>query len=225
MKVYHGSYTKIDLIDLSQCQLNRDFGKGFYVTKFRLQAEGWAIRKGKKQNNNGAVTEFEFSDTPLTAQFCKIKRFDTYNEEWLDFVVLNRNDRLPQPAHDYDIVEGPVADDKIQNRINDYLSGIVSREDFLRELIHDEENHQICFCTLASLQFIKRTEKVNVSKLARIGESLLEKLMLDNQIDEVKATDLFYNSETFTRLADESAELYLSPWQEIYEMLKKELNL
>ncbi|MDR1155240.1 MAG: DUF3990 domain-containing protein [Bacteroidales bacterium] len=28
-------------------------------------------------------------------------------EEWLDFVVMNRNRNLPVPAHDYDIVEGP----------------------------------------------------------------------------------------------------------------------
>jgi len=53
--------------------------------------------------------------------YIEIKQFETYNDEWLDFVVLNRNDKNPIPAHDYDIVEGPVADDKIQNRIVDYL--------------------------------------------------------------------------------------------------------
>jgi hypothetical protein len=57
-----------------------------------------------------------------------------------------------------------------------------------------------------------------------IGEPLVEKLMLDNQIDEIKAADLFYNSHTFTRLADETTELYKKNWAEIYEMLKKELN-
>ena len=36
MEVYHGSYGKIDKIDLPKGQLNRDFGQGFYVTKFRL---------------------------------------------------------------------------------------------------------------------------------------------------------------------------------------------
>jgi hypothetical protein len=49
--------------------------------------------------------------------------------------------------------------------------------------------------------------------------------MLDNRIDEVKATDLFYNSETFARLADESAGYYKKSWTEIYEMLKKELKM
>jgi hypothetical protein len=34
---------------------------------------------------------------------------------------------------------------------------------------------------------------------------------------------MFYNSETFAQLADESTEFYKKPWQEIYEMLKQEL--
>jgi hypothetical protein len=48
--------------------------------------------------------------------------------------------------------------------------------------------------------------------------------MLDNQIDEIKAADLFYNSDTFAQLEDENSKLNLKPWQEIYEMLKKELK-
>jgi len=33
MKVYHGSYTAIDEIDLNRCEVGKDFGQGFYVTK------------------------------------------------------------------------------------------------------------------------------------------------------------------------------------------------
>ena len=54
---------------------------------------------------------------------------------------------------------------------------------------------------------------------------LVEQLMLDNQIDETQAADLFYNSETFAQLADESTVLYKKSNQEIYEMLKKELKM
>jgi len=42
MQVFHGSYTEIESVDLSKCQANKDFGRGFYVTKFRKQAEEWA---------------------------------------------------------------------------------------------------------------------------------------------------------------------------------------
>ena len=44
-----------------------------------------------------------------------------------------------------------------------------------------------------------------------------------NQIDETQATDLFYNSETFGKLADENTGFHLKSWQEIYEILKKEI--
>ena len=32
MRVYHGSYTQIEEIDLAKCEIGKDFGQGFYVT-------------------------------------------------------------------------------------------------------------------------------------------------------------------------------------------------
>jgi hypothetical protein len=55
MIVYHGSYTEIDTIDLSKGELQRDFGRGFYVTKLREQAEYWANRKGNFNKTNGCI--------------------------------------------------------------------------------------------------------------------------------------------------------------------------
>ena len=62
MKVYHGSYTEIDVIDLSFCEMGKDFGQGFYVTNLREQAEIWANKKGKRKRKNGVVTEFEYNE-------------------------------------------------------------------------------------------------------------------------------------------------------------------
>jgi hypothetical protein len=153
-----------------------------------------------------------------------MKRFEAYDEAWLDFVVMNRNQDIPEPAHDYDIVEGPVADDKVQNRIDSYLKGKISKADFLEELAYHEETHQICFCTLVSLQTIERIDDTPVWEIETIGESLLEALMLDRNIDEATAADLFYTSGTFARLADTSSALYQQPWTEIYQLLLQELN-
>ena len=111
MKVYHGSYTLIEEIDLSKSISNKDFGKGFYVTKFLKHAQLWAKVIGRKHKTEGFVTEFTFYDTEFTERLCKVKHFDGYNEEWLDFVVVCRNPF--GKIHDYDIVEGPVADDKV----------------------------------------------------------------------------------------------------------------
>ena len=121
MEVYHGSCAKIDKIDLSKGQLNRDFGQGFYVTKFRKHAESWAEIIGGKNGTQGFVTEFTYYDTAFTERLCKVKHFEKYDEEWLDFIVLNRNPFSSTPAHDYDIVEGPVADDKVQYRLTKFL--------------------------------------------------------------------------------------------------------
>ena len=60
MRVYHGSYTQIDEIDLSKCEIGKDFGQGFYVTKIKGQAQFWAERKGLDNDTQGYVTEFEF---------------------------------------------------------------------------------------------------------------------------------------------------------------------
>jgi hypothetical protein len=73
MNVYHGSYTKIEEIDLSKALPSKDFGKGFYVTKYREHAEGWAKVIGRKHKTEGFVTEFVFYDTEFTERLCKVK--------------------------------------------------------------------------------------------------------------------------------------------------------
>ena len=223
MKLYHGSYTKIKEIDLLKCLPNKDFGQGFYVTKYQEHAEEWAIKMANKhKKEEGFVTEFDYTESDFARRICKIKHFDAYNDEWLDFVVMNRDETLPQPAHDFDIVEGPVADDKIQRRLQKFLAGKITRENFMTDLSKHAPTHQICFCTVASLQLLKHSplNEINLD-IIDINEQIIEQLMLDKQIDEIQATDIFYNSDTFMQLADENTKLYLKSWQEIYEMLKK----
>jgi len=226
MRVYHGSDTLIAVIDLQKCKPNRDFGRGFYVTKLRSQAESMAVRITKRSKQIPVVTEYEFDEYAYEDNDLKVLRFDSYDENWLDFVVLNRNTDKRKQAHDYDIIEGPVADDKITRNITKYLQQKISREDFLEMLKHSEPNHQICFCTVNSLQMLNYIENIKdiEYEISEISEPLLEQLVLDFSIDEEKAADLFYSSETFGKLADEITKLYKRSWTEIYEMLKTELK-
>ncbi|MDR0874243.1 MAG: DUF3990 domain-containing protein [Prevotellaceae bacterium] len=226
MQVYHGSYTPIEDIDLSKCQLNKDFGQGFYVTKYRAQAESWAEISGKNHDNEGFVTEFTYYDTAFTENLYKVKHFEAYNDEWLDFVIMNRNPFSPNPAHDYDIVEGPVVDDKVQRRITRYLDGEMTREEFFRQLTkYPEPTHQICFCTQRSLLVLKKTgSRKDIFNIEDIGEKILEQLILDFDIDEDKATDMFFSSATFEQLSDKKTDFYQKSWQEIYDTLKDELK-
>ena len=225
MKVYHGSYTEINKIDLSKCEPRKDFGQGFYVTKFYEQALIWANRKGRDKHTKGVITEFTFFESAFDDKYYKTLRFNTYTEDCLDFIALNRNFLTPLPAHDFDIVEGPVANDKITTRIDAYIRNEVSKEDFLQELKYDAPSHQICFCTVKSLLMLEQIDFRGITAIERISENIVEKLVFDHNISALEATDLFYNSGIYVKLSKIKNDFCFKPWQEIYEMLKKELKL
>ena len=69
-------------------------------------------------------------------------------EEWLDFIVNCRNGI----EHNYDIVEGPMADDQIWNFIEGFLEGNISRKAFWELVKFNYPTHQICFNTEKSLK-------------------------------------------------------------------------
>jgi len=221
MKVYHGSSLKIDTIDLSKCHPQKDFGQGFYVTKIQEQAEFWAIRKGKANKTKGYVTEFEFNEYAYEDEEIRTLRFEDYNEAWLDFVVFNRS--KASSKHEYDIIEGPVAEDDITQRIDAYLEGAVSKTDFLEELKFHRPKHQIAFCTIESLQMLEHISKKKY--IGNIDDAITQTIVIDYNMKEEKALDIYFESKTYAKLIDESTLLYLKPWTEIYDLLRKELKL
>ncbi|MDR2887055.1 MAG: DUF3990 domain-containing protein [Bacteroidales bacterium] len=223
MKVYHGSDTLIEEIDLDKSKYGRDFGRGFYVTSLPEQAKTMAERVARWNKTKPAVTEFEFDEFALIDNEMKILKFDGYNDEWLDFVVLNRKNREKQPAHDYDIVEGPVANDRITTRVDDFIAGLISREHFLNDLVYNP-SHQICFCTVQSLQALVLPKQSIYSAVFHIGDEVMQSLMANYDLTETEAADVYYTSATYASLACETTALYQKPWQEIYEMLKMELS-
>ncbi|MDR1160757.1 MAG: DUF3990 domain-containing protein [Tannerellaceae bacterium] len=225
MKVYYGSYTLIEKIDLAKCQPGRDFGRGFYITKIRSQAEYWAKRIGDKNNMKGVVTEFKFMEYAFDYEKLNTLRFDHYCEEWLDFILLNRTNTSLKQVHGYDIVEGPVADDQVTRRIFAFLNGTVSKADFLEELKFFRYTHQIALCTVGALQMIER--KVDKSELIidDIDEAITGALVIDYRMTEEKALDVYLESGIYKTLIDESTGLYQKPWTEVYQLLLQELKL
>jgi hypothetical protein len=155
MKLFHGSNQCFDEILLSKSKDRRDFGKGFYTTTLAEQAESWA---GNLQLRFGGIKylyQFEF----LSGEGLKIKQFDGLNEEWLEFIRLNRTAK--GTPHHFDIVQGPVANDDTIETIFAYIRGLYSVEEALRRLQYRKANDQISFHTeiaLHRLTLIKRTE-------------------------------------------------------------------
>ncbi|MDR1342437.1 MAG: DUF3990 domain-containing protein [Prevotellaceae bacterium] len=223
MQVFHGSYTEIFDVDFAKSQSNKDFGKGFYVTKFRNHAETWATNVARRYHKTPFVTEFIFYERAYEDERYKVLRFSDYCEAWFDFIILNRNPETTAQKHDYDIIEGPIADDKIQNRIIDFFDGLITKADFLNELKYHEETHQLCFCTVNSLQMLKKIDTKYSSCVVRISEQVIESLISDLSIDEAAAADIFYTSNAYVRLSDPTAGIYKNDWTEIYKVLKKEM--
>ena len=108
MEIYHGSTVIVEKPEIRKEKYTKDFYFGFYCTLLEKQAKRWATRFG-----NGIVNVYDYqADDSLN-----ILKFDEMSEEWLDFVVACRNGT----PHDYDIVEGPMADDTIWNYIEDFM--------------------------------------------------------------------------------------------------------
>lgn len=57
--------------------------------------------------------------------------------------------------HEYDIVEGPMADDTIYNYVEDYLDGKISKDDFLQLAKFKHPTHQISFHTIKALSCLE----------------------------------------------------------------------
>ena len=58
-------------------------------------------------------------------QKLKTKRFEDYSEEWATFVLMNRNNQNDNSLHDYDIVIGPIANDKVGAQLWKYETRII----------------------------------------------------------------------------------------------------
>lgn len=81
-------------------------------------------------------------------------------EEWLDFITACR----VGTTHDYDIVEGPMADDTIFNYVQNFVDGKISRETFWELAKFKKPAHQISFHTtkaLAILNYLKGYEVID----------------------------------------------------------------
>ena len=114
------------------------------MTKIESQAKDWAIiiasRKGRE--TKAVVNVYHFNIESAEADNVRIKRFDTYNIEWLNYVVDCRKGK--DISLDYDIVEGGVANDNVIDTVEDYEKGIITAEQALGQLRYKKVNHQIC---------------------------------------------------------------------------------
>ena len=112
MILYHGTNVEFEKIDLQKSKPNKDFGRGFYLSPFFEQAKDMAETKVEQlEYGNPIVFQYEVKEEDMAD--LRILRFDSYSEEWAKFILANRNNKSEKAVHDYDIVIGPIADDKV----------------------------------------------------------------------------------------------------------------
>ena len=112
MRLYHGTNIMFDEIDLHKSKPNKDFGQGFYLSPDFEQALKMAkIKTEQQQEGTPIVMEFEVDEAEIKERHTL--HFDDYSKQWAEFILANRNNPTPLLIHDYDIVIGPIANDRV----------------------------------------------------------------------------------------------------------------
>ena len=142
LTLYHGNNVKVENPEILVMGFYKDFGYGFYCTSFEKQAQKWALTK----RGDSVVSVYSFQKD----ESLKTLSFPEMTEDWLDFVINCRQGI----QHDYDIVEGPMADDQIWDYVEDLMDGTITREAFWVLAKFKHPTHQIVFCTQKALKTI-----------------------------------------------------------------------
>ena len=141
--LYHGSNIKVEKPEILVMGFYKDFGYGFYCTNLEKQARKWALTK----RGDSIVSVYRFCKN----ETLKTLSFPEMSEAWLDFVIDCRRGI----KHDFDIVEGPMADDQIWDYVEDLMDGTITKEAFWVLAKFKHPTHQIVFCTPKALETIR----------------------------------------------------------------------
>lgn len=134
MILYHGSNVAIDVIDLSKSRPDKDFGKGFYLSADENQAIEMAESKVAFLGGEPVVTSFEFDESAISSKILKVKVFESYTEEWAHFVYENRENFTDNPIHEYDIIYGPIANDRVGAQIRNFKNGNIDLDELMSRI-------------------------------------------------------------------------------------------
>ena len=151
MKIYHGSIEKVETPEIRNANRTLDYGKGFYATTSYEQAEAWVRRKmAEHKVNLGFVNVYEL-DLDALKDICMLE-FKSPNEEWVNFVMQNRTNK--DFIHSYDVVYGPVANDRVYAAFALYEGRLIDKTTLIKELKTYKLVDQFLFHTERSLKLL-----------------------------------------------------------------------
>jgi len=162
MILYHGSNLKVNEIDLSKCKPYKDFGRGFYCTTIKKQAEFMAERVVKRYNGIKTVNIYELDEKIFKDKDLNIRIFEKPSKEWAKFILNNRdrnfkftNNKECNLDNKYDVVIGPVADDDIIVLFRTFVHGLIDMDTLIKELTYKELTDQYSFHTERAIKYLK----------------------------------------------------------------------
>ncbi len=133
MILYHGTNIDFKEISLTKSKPNKDFGKGFYLSADLKQAEDMArVKTEQLEYGKPIVQTYEIHDDFRSE--LKVLEFTDYSEEWAKFILLNRNNPSSLQVHDYDVVIGPIADDRVGLQLWRYENNSIDMPTLIRNL-------------------------------------------------------------------------------------------
>jgi hypothetical protein len=158
MRLFHGSNVEVRNPNLRFGRNTTDFGKGFYTTTQKEQAEKWTeIKLDRAKVGKKIVSVYEVDDALIANPELRIREFHGVDADWLNFVVNCRKGQV----HDFDLVFGPVANDKVFTTVNLYESGVLSVEAAILQLKAYKTYDQLSFHTervINALRFVESYE-------------------------------------------------------------------
>lgn len=156
MRLFHGSNVIVEHVDVRRGRRGKDFGQGFYLTADREQAYRMAEIVVKRMDmGQPCVSEYYFDHEVMNGKTdLKIKTFNGYTEEWATFILMNRRNKSDQSAHDYDIVYGPIANDRVGVQLSRYRLNYISLSQLVEELSFVRPTFQYFFGTEKALKYL-----------------------------------------------------------------------
>lgn len=152
MKLYHGSNLAVPNPQILNSDRKLDFGIGFYLSSSIEQTERWAeLTTERRHEGKPTISVYEFDEAALTK--LRILRFEKANKKWLDFVVANRGNTIVNQK--WDIVIGPVANDRTMPVIRLFLARVYTAAEALRRLLPQQLHDQYTFKTEEALSYLK----------------------------------------------------------------------
>jgi hypothetical protein len=229
--LYHGSSQAVAHPKLIPQNRFLDFGKGFYTTENKAQAISFADKVFRRRREGApTVSVYEFDEAAAFAA-CSLLRFDSANEEWLDFVSANRNGSFQGAAHE--LVYGAVADDDIYATFALYASGELTKEETLSRLKAKKLYSQLVFgseralsCQVCRNARQREAAIMDQQRLTAVliflVPQIISLIMEEYRVGEEKAAAMLYASKLYEGLEDERTKLWHLSANALFEMWAEE---